>query len=486
MPEISQPNRPPPTTFEYIEAVALRQPQRLAVVDGTSAWSFGLFYLDLIRFTEALDDLGIQRGQRVAVSKMGFYIELALLLACENLGAVTTSHGGEGDPDTPTQFGLVHWILSDRQAECPASARLHLIDQPFVDKVLQIDPHKARPCPRVVLAFGEPHRITRTSGSSGRSRFMALSREAQECWIRTGAENGGYSPDTKLLVASPLMLNASYARSCACLRLGAAVISTQAEHLPRLDITHILALPMRLEELLDELPRGFVSTTQVVVGTVGGFVSPALRDRAQAVFRGRILSRYGTNETTGICDDLDSAGVGVLSAGVDVRIVDGDGSVLPMGEYGIVCARTSGMPAGYIDEPDATAAAFKGGWFHTGDWGALVGPRKLQLAGRHDDLLNVAGLKIPAAAVEDRIRKIDGVRDCAVLAVNLQSAAVTLGVALVVDSQAPKEAVIEGLRAVLPPGAGSSARVIFIDALPRMSTGKLDRIALQRQFQSQS
>jgi acyl-coenzyme A synthetase/AMP-(fatty) acid ligase len=478
------PGRPVPTTFECIEAIAWRDPQRLALVQDAQTWTFQALFADLGRVVRALDRLGVRRGQRVAVGTAGLQAGLLLLIACENLGAVTTSFLPRNDPDTEALFGMVDWVISDAAQACPASAKFQLLDNAFLNEVSAIDPGDAAACPRVALEPHEPQRISRTSGSSGRSRFMLLSRQAQEYWVRSGAENGGYRPESRLLVAGPLVMNAVFARSCACLRMGAAALDVMRTGPQGHDVTHVLALPALLEDLLDRLPADYAPGWRVEVGTVGGFVSAPLRERAARVFGGRISSRYGANEVTGICDDLDANGIGVVSAGVDIRVVNEAGEALPAGEIGIVAVRTPGMVDAYIGDEAATRAAFRDGWFYSGDWGALVAPRVLRLAGRHDDLVNVAGVKVPAAQIEAKVRELTQVGECAVLAVNLQSGAITVGIALAVSPDAAQEALLRALDEGLRLGPTVGAKVIFVASLPRMANGKLDRIALQRLFQA--
>jgi fatty-acyl-CoA synthase len=478
------PGRPVPTTFEYIEALALREPRRLALVQDGQSWSFHALYLDLIRAVRVLDELGVRRGQRVAVGTRGMQAGLLLLIAAENLGAVTTSFLSENDPDAQAVFSLVDWVFSDMPQDVPEPARYVALDSGFVRRIEAVDIGDPGPMPRVAPALDEPQRISRTSGSSGRSRFMLLARQAQEYWVRTGAENGGYRPDSRLLIAGPLVMNVVFARASACLRMGAAVFDLSRAGLAGHDITHVLALPVLLEEVLNTLPLGYAPRHRIDVGAIGGFVSPQLRDRAARVFGGRIASRYGANEVTGICDDLDANGCGVVSAGVDIRIVDEGGTDVPRGQLGIIAVRTPGMAQAYIGDPEASRQAFRGGWFHSGDWGTLIGPRMLRLAGRHDDLINLGGLKIPAATVEAQLRDLVQPLDCAVLAVNLDGGSTTLGIALVVPGAAPRHDLRTKLAQGLRLGPTAGAKVIFLDELPRMPNGKLDRVTLHRLFES--
>src|SRR5207253_5658375 len=79
------PGRPPPTTFEYIEANALREPRRLALVQDDQSWTYEALYLDIARVVRVLHALGVKRGDRVAVGTEGLQAGLVLIIAAENL-----------------------------------------------------------------------------------------------------------------------------------------------------------------------------------------------------------------------------------------------------------------------------------------------------------------------------------------------------------------------------------------------------------------
>ena len=476
--------RPVPSTFECIESFALREPQRLALVQDNQSWTYGALYVDLVRLVRVLDSLGVKRGDCVAVGASGFQAGLLLLLACENLGAITVSFLHEKDPDLQDVFALADWIFSDFPQAVPGGVRFVAIDEAFVKRAAAIAIDDPRPLPRVAVALDEPVRISRTSGSSGRSKFMLLKRQAQEYTVRSGLENGGYQADSRLLVAGPLVMNSIFVRSSACLRVGAAVLDLSRAGLAGHDITHLFALPAFLEQILASLPAGIApSHRRVEVQTVGGFMSPQLRERAMRAFGGRVTSRYGTNETTGLCDDMDANGVGIVSAGVDIKIVDESGNVLPTGRLGIIAVRTPGMAEEYIGDPEASKAAFRDGWFHTGDWGTLVRPRVLRLAGRYDDLVNAGGVKVPAAMVEAKVRELVVPKDCAVLAVNIDGGTINLGIVLVMDAK-DREAVRRTIAQGLNLGAEIRARVLFLESIPQMRNGKTDRVALHGLLES--
>lgn len=473
--------RPPPTTVEIVEALALRDPARPALGEETSELSYGQLHALLVQAGLQLQRLGLRRGDRVAVAGPGFGLQLAVLLAAEALGAVTASFQAEGDPDAPALFAQVQWVFCARPQAVPPGVRMQVLDAQFLRLLAQ--PLGGERPAWLALEAHEPQRIARTSGSSGHSKLMVLSRRAQEYWVHLGLTLQGTGAQLRLLVLGPLVINGAFTRSSACLRQGGMLLVGSGADIEGLAPTVVWGLPVQLERLLAELPAGYVAPQPVAVASLGGLVAPELRARLQAVFGGRIANRYGSNEGGAVCDDLDAQGIGVLAPGVEVRIEDEQGAELPSGREGVIVVRTPGMADGYLGQPEDVARAFRGGWFVTGDVGALVGWRRLRLAGRHDDLVNVGGIKLPAARIEAEIRRQPAIADCAVQSVVLEGGAVTLGVALVLSPEASREDAVAQLRQALRLSRESLVRVVFLAALPAMATGKVDRTVLLRLLQ---
>lgn len=478
------PGRPFPTTFEFIESIAVQEPRRLALVQDNQGWSYADVHLDLVRVIRVLQELGVKRDDCVAVGASGFQAGLLVLLAAENLGAITISFLHEKDADAQAVFGRAQWVFSDCAQDVKPPARFVALDADFIARLQSVDVSQAGGVPRVPREVNDVQRITRTSGSSGSSKFMALTRLVQEYWIGGVARGGAILPDSRVLVAGPLVLNGHFTRVSACLRMGAAALDLSRTGLAGHEITHVCALPAVLEQIVGSLPPGYKPSRPVQVNTAGGFVTPDLRARVARAFGGPVINRYGLNEAGSVCEDLDANGVGVISPGTDVRILDLEGKEVPFGELGVITVRTPAMADGYLDNPEASHATFRDGWFHTGDWGAVVGHRLLRLAGRHDDLVNAGGVKIPAAHVEAQVRALVNPSDCAVLAVNLDAGGTALGIAVVIDAGVSRDDVRRALGGGLKLGATVGARILFLPELPRTGNAKVDRHALHRLFES--
>jgi long-chain acyl-CoA synthetase len=109
--------------------------------------------------------------------------------------------------------------------------------------------------------------------------------------------------------------------------------------------------------------------------------------------------------------------VGVARTGVEVAIVGEDERPLPPGEVGEVVVRGDTVMAGYLNRPEASAAALRGGWLHTGDLGALDENGFLTLLDRAKDLIISGGSNIYPREIEDVLIEDPSVAEVAVIGV---------------------------------------------------------------------
>jgi long-chain acyl-CoA synthetase len=109
------------------------------------------------------------------------------------------------------------------------------------------------------------------------------------------------------------------------------------------------------------------------------------------------------------------ASVGVAQSGIEVRIADGKDQTLPAGTPGEVLVRGDAVMKGYWRNPEATAAALRGGWLHTGDIGALDDDGFLTLMDRSKDLIISGGSNIYPREVEEALLRHPDVHEVSVV-----------------------------------------------------------------------
>ncbi|MDX3906603.1 MAG: class I adenylate-forming enzyme family protein [Pigmentiphaga sp.] len=137
----------------------------------------------------------------------------------------------------------------------------------------------------------------------------------------------------------------------------------------------------------------------------------------------RFIHAYGMTETNPMIlynrlDDDFAVSVragGRVAEGVEVRIVEPEsGRDRPAGEEGEIVVRGSTVMHGYYNDPGATAAAFRDGWFHTGDLGVRTAGGFLFYVGRLKDMLKVGGFNVAPQEVEGLLRTHEAIEDVAV------------------------------------------------------------------------
>lgn len=148
-------------------------------------------------------------------------------------------------------------------------------------------------------------------------------------------------------------------------------------------------------------------------------------ERIAAATGRRVIERYGMTETlmnTGVRADGEPrpGTVGAPLRGVELRLVEEDGTPLDdptaEGAVGEIQVRGPNLFTGYLNRPDATAAAFaEDSWFRTGDMAALDSDGYVRIVGRKaTDLIKSGGYKIGAGEIENALLDHPGVREAAV------------------------------------------------------------------------
>ncbi|MFF8468037.1 acyl-CoA synthetase [Streptomyces griseus] len=211
-------------------------------------------------------------------------------------------------------------------------------------------------------------------------------------------------------------------------------------------------------------------------------------ERIAAATGRRVIERYGMTETlmnTGIrADGAPRPGtVGPPLAGVELRLAEEDGTVLgEPGAIGEIQVRGPNLFTGYLNRPDATAAAHTAdGWFRTGDVGTVDEDGYVAIVGRKaTDLIKSGGYKIGAGEIENVLLAHPGVREAAVTGEedpDLGERVVAWVVAADPGSPPTAEELADHVAAQLAPHKRPRT-VRYLDALPRNDLGKIMKRSL--------
>ena len=159
---------------------------------------------------------------------------------------------------------------------------------------------------------------------------------------------------------------------------------------------------------------------------------------------------------------------------VEARVVDPEGADVPAGESGELLYRSPQLCTGYWNKQDATAEAFRDGWFHSGDLVTRDDAGYLTVVDRIKDVINTGGVMVASREVEDALYTHPAVAEVAVIATPHERwvEAVTAVVVLRDGLTVTETELVDHARASLAPFKLPKA-IHFVDELPRNQSGKL-------------
>ncbi|MEU0192129.1 type I polyketide synthase [Streptomyces afghaniensis] len=288
------------------------------------------------------------------------------------------------------------------------------------------------------LGLDDPAWMLYTSGTTHRPKGV-LSTQRAALWSVAAcyAPIFGLSPDDRLLW--PLPLFHSFSHSLAVLGVTAVGASARiaGDLLPpgglRQELltahaglggpfTLLAGVPATYHRLLE--PGGEAPPALRMCLVAGAPSGPALRTAVEETLGAPLLDAYGSTETCGMIAVNRPEGPRVDGScgppvpGMDVRVVDPlSGEDVPNGSEGEVWVRGPGLMSGYHEQPEATAAALRDGWYRTGDLGRRVEHGHLRLTGRVSELIIRGGENIHPTEIEQALSQCPGVSEAVVVGV---------------------------------------------------------------------
>ena len=181
--------------------------------------------------------------------------------------------------------------------------------------------------------------------------------------------------------------------------------------------------------------------------------------------------------------DARPASAGRAIPFVDMRVVDDAMVDVAPGDVGEVVYRSPQLCLGYWEKPEATAEAFEGGWFHSGDLARIDDEGYITIVDRKKDIIKSGGVVVSSREVEEALFTHPAVREVAVIPIPDPKwiEAVTAVIVLAEGASADEATLIEHVRGRLAVFK-IPKRIHFIDALPKNTAGKLLKRELRTRF----
>jgi fatty-acyl-CoA synthase len=268
-------------------------------------------------------------------------------------------------------------------------------------------------------------------------------------------------------------------------------------------VTHLHMVPAMVIALLNhpDFPRSDLSSVREVM-TGGAPTTPTLLREVQQKIPGcNAMAGYGLTETSPVIsmahlkDHLGGdpedrifyrkATAGYALAGNEIRVVDLDGRDVAWDgrAVGEVVVRGDVVMEGYWRQPEATAAAIRDGWFHTGDLATIDEEGYILIVDRAKDMILSGGENVASAEIERVLYQHPAVLECAVIAVpDAQWGEVPMAViTLKPGCQASEGAIKKHCREHLA-GFKVPKSVEFMESLPKGGTGKILKKVLREKY----
>jgi acyl-CoA synthetase (AMP-forming)/AMP-acid ligase II len=446
--------------FDFLERAAFVYPDKIAVIDGAVRRTYPQLLDRVRRLGAALQGMGIGNGARVAVLSPNTSMLLEATFAVPLAGGVLCALNTRLAPEE------IDYILG----HCGASVLLFDHELDGLVERLKTDLPNVRVAPaealgsnagareyEAVLAAAEPSALQPRSGSEGDTisvnytsgttgKPKGVMYTFRGAYLNALAEifHANLRPESVYLWTLPMFhcngwcfpwaVTAAGATHV-CLRKVDAVGINHGVHTE--GVTHFCAAPTVLIGLANH-PDTVPFPHRVVVTTAGAPPSPTTIGQIEAL-GAELHHVYGLTETYGPItecawrspewDGLPATerarlrsrqGVPMVTLGVgDVRVVDLDLDEVPADgtTHGEVVMRGNNVMKGYFADPDATAHAFAGGWFHSGDIAVRHPDGYIEIVDRAKDVVISGGENISTQQIEKVLLEHDAVLECAIVAI---------------------------------------------------------------------
>lgn len=461
----------------FLNAVS-RYGDRVAVKTHTQEVTYSQLHQMVINFTLHLANHGITRGSTVAL-----LIEKDPLLASVSILAITFIGG--------------RWTGFEQGLRKQKSIRIAL---------LLHDNIKVEDAPRRRRVNKSWYRTPHNYGSRDSFNFSGY-ESSDDIWFlavssgTTGTKK--YMPVTGQMFYERILRLTEYAESASAFKVtdffkrvsnlaalhflhtlhlgGTYFFSDKYNYLAHQNVQLVVGSPTHLTKVLENVaPPEKPPITEVRV--VGGALYPEFLAELLKYFKSVRVS-YGSTEagptTTRLITQYTSdRSVGCCYPDIAVEIVDEENIRLEVETEGVVRIKTSSQIKGYIGNIEAAREALRDGWFYPGDKGRLTADGNLYITGRLKDQLNIAGLKINAALIDEVIQNFDQIVDGMCFVEFSDRGKETLSALIVIEVSANIDGLMQLLFKLI---AQREDRVKFptkyyqVEEIPRNDNGKIMR-----------
>jgi fatty-acyl-CoA synthase len=511
------------TLADVLRRTAHRAPAKTALVCGDQHWTYAEFDARARRAAGGLAARGVASGDRVAVLARNSHAFATLRFALARLGTVLV----------PINFMLLPQEVAHILRHCEArwlcvdtefaalGVRALALDTQVIELVwLPDETAGTQPAgtvsfqalmdtdgdfeaPDASLSAQTVAQIMYTSGTESLPKGVMLTHDAVITQYLSCVVDLEIRPEDRILHALPMyhcaQLDCFFGPAVMVGAYNLVVRAPEPDRVLRLIAEHrissFFAPPTVWISLLRAPLFDRLDLSSLQKGYYGASIMPVevLLELQRRLPGLRLWNAYGQTEIAPLAtvlkpeDQLRKAGsAGKPVIHVETRVVRDDMTDVAVGEVGEIVHRSPQLLVGYYKDPDKTAAAFHGGWFHSGDLGALDDEGYLTVVDRMKDMIKTGGENVASREVEEAIYQLDGVSEVAVI--GLPDPQWVEAVTAVIVLKVAAALVEEDVRAHCASRLGRykrPKRIVFVEALPKNASGKVLKRALRERLAPQ-
>lgn len=481
---------------------AAKFPKHTALQFQDRTWTYRALDEAVTRAAARLLDLGLRTGDRVAAYGTNSDAYVIGFLACARAGLI----------HVPVNYALKNDELSYLVGQ--SGSRVVLVDPALqqdlttatsgldighvillrdgTDSLLNVAEAGAVPEIPPLAAGTDLAQLLYTSGTTSKPKGAMMTHEALIYEYVSSVIALGFAQQDNPLIAMPLYHSAGmHVFMLPYLSVGAAVHLMEKPDIPEilrriqehrigsLFLAPTVWVPLAGRDDLDSYDLSSLTKAQYGASTMPVTVLNRLRARYPKI---GFYNCFGQSEIGPLATVLGPdehrdrpASCGKPVFFVEARVVDEAGDDVAHGEPGEVVYRSPQLCQGYWDNPEATAEAFRDGWFHSGDLATRDADGYLTIVDRIKDVINTGGILVASREVEDAVYTHTGVAEVAVIGTpdDTWIEAITAVVVLREDAgEVSPESIIGHVKGTLA-AFKVPKRVVFVDSLPRNQSGKL-------------
>ena len=473
------------------------------LIGETQTLSYATFHELVNKLARALIASGLKTGDRVAVQAAKSNTQLALYVATIKAGGVylplNTSYTAH-ELDYFISNAQARLVVVDekaKQAVIPIAeaqgANLLTLNADESGTLPALAEQQAAQFKAVARGSEDLAAILYTSGTTGRSKGAQICHRNLHSNTEVLRDFWQFEEDDVLLHMLPIYHTHGLFVACNLL----AMVGGSMIFLPKFDAdkalsflpqaTTMMGVPTFYTRLLNEERFTREASQHMRLFISGSAPLLAETHKSFAARTGKkILERYGMTETnmstSNPYDGERIAGtVGVPLPGVELRIADAKtGKSVPDGEIGIIELKGDNVFTGYWQMPEKTKESFRDdGYFITGDMARIDEHGYIVIVGRDKDLIISGGLNVYPKEIESMIDELEGVTESAVIGVpHPDFGEAVVAVIVAADKTLNEESVMEFLANKIAKFKQPKA-VFFVEALPRNTMGKVQKVTLR-------